>query len=96
MKKTITLIFVLMLAPCCLWAETNWYPYEIIGPEVFSYRDEDVAIRFCPTEVEHYHESEWDGTSSGVIDVFSGKVPPFLLFCTADVISIQKITARRL
>ena len=63
-----------MFAVCCLWSEANWYPYEIIGPEVFSYRDEDVAIRFCPTEVEHYHESEWEGASYGVIDVFSGKV----------------------
>ena len=74
MKKRMTIIFMILFTVCCLWAETNWYPYEIIGPEVFSYRDEDVAIRFCPTEVEHYHESEWDGTSYGVIDVFSGKV----------------------
>ena len=74
MKKIMTILFMILLAVYCLWAEANWYPYEIIGPEVFSYRDEDVAIRFCPTEVEHYHESDWEGTSYGVIDVFSGKV----------------------
>lgn len=67
-------IFVILLAVCCLWSEANWYPYEITGPEVFSYRDEDVAIRFCPDEVKQHHESDWEGTSPDVIDVFSGRV----------------------